>query len=264
MQKRKEDSLSASAVLSFTNVSIPCPEIYEVIDSTNNRAKVLAEAGAANGTAVIAERQTAGRGRLGRRFFSPKGRGLYMSLVLRPRLSFDQLPLLTAYAAVAVAEEIENLCPDASIEIKWVNDLILTKRKLAGILTEGAFDADGKGLQFAVLGIGINLSGELPEEVRDIAVTLESVSPPPTRAEMAAAIIARMMRAEDEIANRRFLAEYRRRSCIIGKEVLVHTASDVYPVTVLGIGDDASLLVRRTEDGQEGSLAAGEVSVRFS
>ena len=128
-------------------------------DSTNLKVKEMAQRGAAEGVTLIVDRQTAGRGRLGRQFHSPEG-GLYLSTLLRPAYAEG----ITCRAAVAAARAIESLC-DLRVDIKWVNDLYVNGRKVAGILAEGILDADG-ALTAVVLGIGINVGAtDFPDEL---------------------------------------------------------------------------------------------------
>lgn len=137
----------------------------DTIDSTNNALKALAASGAPEGTVLTADRQTAGRGRMGRSFFSPAGSGLYTSILLRPGFAIPPASL-TCLAAVAVAETVLSYGVDC--RIKWVNDLYIGAKKAAGILTEGALRPDGTPL-WCVVGIGVNLSAppDLPESLQD-------------------------------------------------------------------------------------------------
>ena len=114
---------------------------FPELDSTNNYAKALAQKGAPDGTAVIADRQTSGRGRMNRSFQSPKGKGIYLSVLLRPVLSPEHLPLVTALAGVALCDAVEKVC-GARPGLKWPNDPVLNGRKLCGILTEASLEAE--------------------------------------------------------------------------------------------------------------------------
>ena len=124
--------------------------VYEEIDSTNNAAKQWAQKGAPDGSAVVALRQTAGKGRLGRSFYSPSATGIYMTVILRPSLSLEQSTLVTSAAAVATARAIEKVT-GISVQIKWVNDLYLNGKKLCGILAESMLLPEGK-LDYLVVG----------------------------------------------------------------------------------------------------------------
>ena len=229
--------------------------------STNDDVKAAARAGEPEGFVIIADRQTAGRGRLRRAFFSPDGSGLYMSILLRPGMSLADSVLITAAAAVAVAEAIEQVS-GRSARIKWVNDIYLDGKKVCGILTEGAVDADGK-LQYAVLGIGVNVApppGGFPKGLKDIACAVfEDGAPEGVRARLAAEILTRFhrFRALDE---RAFLPAYRARSMVLGKTVQVFLGEEEFPARAISIDDDCRLIVE-TENGPV-TLGAGEVSIR--
>jgi BirA family biotin operon repressor/biotin-[acetyl-CoA-carboxylase] ligase len=142
-----------------------------VVESTNTEANRLAREGAPEGTLVVANAQTRGRGRLGRSWASPPGTGLYLSIILRPDCAPDRLPRLTLTAGVAVASAIQET--GISPQLKWPNDILIADRKTGGILTEAVFDKTGIG--FAILGIGINVNtklDELPSSVRSQAMSL--------------------------------------------------------------------------------------------
>lgn len=231
--------------------------------STNDDVKAAARAGEPEGLVIIADRQTAGRGRLRRSFFSPDGSGLYMSVLLRPDLSPAGSVLITAAAAVAVAEAVEQVS-GRSARIKWVNDIFLDGKKVCGILTEGAVDADGK-LQYAVLGIGVNVApppGGFPEGLRDIACAVfENGAPEGVRARLAAEILSRFHSFRG-LTDRAFLPAYRERSMVLGKPVQVFLGEEEFPARAVSIDDDCRLIVK-TDDGLL-PLCAGEVSIRPS
>ncbi|MBO5929451.1 MAG: biotin--[acetyl-CoA-carboxylase] ligase, partial [Clostridia bacterium] len=148
------------------------PKAYALLDSTNTELCRLAREGAPEGTVIFADEQQKGRGRRGHTFFSPLS-GLYMSLLLRPQAEVSPLHITTA-AAVAVAEAIEQLT-GIPAGIKWVNDIYCNGKKVCGILTEGAFFPGSAQLQYAVLGIGINVGlMEFPEELREIATSVSN------------------------------------------------------------------------------------------
>ena len=234
----------------------------EVTESTNRDAREHYER-TGEGTALfIADGQTEGRGRLGRSFASARGTGIYMSLLLSPRARLAELVSMTAYVAVAVCRAIERVTGLAA-DIKWVNDIYYKGRKLGGILTEGVLADDGVSAKYVVVGIGINvLCTDFPAEIREIATTLEDATGVRydrylLAAEIAAEVLASLERFDaDEV-----VTEYRRRSCLVGKDVTVHKLGDSYPAKVLGIEEDMSLRVR-LPDGSEERLTTGEVSVR--
>jgi BirA family biotin operon repressor/biotin-[acetyl-CoA-carboxylase] ligase len=145
---------------------------FPELDSTNNYARALAESGAPEGVVVIAEQQTQGRGRLARRWESPPYVNLYCSIILRPNLPPPRAPQITLTAAVALSEAIASFSP-VPPEIKWPNDILAGRKKLAGVLTEAVSDA--RRVEFVVLGIGVNVNyaqEAMPGEIRDRATSL--------------------------------------------------------------------------------------------
>ncbi len=229
--------------------------VYESLPSTNDTAKLLAQNGASQGTAVLARGQTAGKGRQGRRFFSPADAGLYLTVILRP--TAPQLQLLTAAAAVAASRAVEEVC-GLEVQIKWVNDLYYKGKKLCGILTESAFGPDGSP-DYAVVGIGINLSDSgFPPELAGKATSLkqEGAACDPNR--LTAAVLDQLERIYSQLPAKEFLREYRKRSCVLGKQVTVLEGRERYQALAVEIDDQAQLVVR-TLQGQEQALCAGEV-----
>lgn len=240
-------------------------EIHRSVDSTNNRLKAAAEAGAAEGLALLAEQQTAGRGRLGRSFYSPVGAGLYISLLLRPRLPMEQVTLITTAAAVAAAEAVER-ATGREIGIKWVNDLYYRGKKICGILTEASMDLEGGGLAYAVVGIGINVLPPpegFPEELRDRATALydtPGACPPDMRSRLAAELLNTFWTLYRRLPDRTFLADYRRRSILTGREIAFLLRGEPCRGVVRTIDDEARLVVR-LPDGREERLLSGEVTI---
>ncbi len=235
--------------------------VLEETDSTNREAKRWALEGAPHGALVVAERQSAGRGRLGRSFASPPG-GLYMSLVLRPEAQQPGLGLLTAATAVAVCRAAAALC-ERELSIKWVNDLFYEGKKCCGILTEGVAGLECGGFDYLVTGIGINFStkeADFPKELRPVAGSLfPAAAPPVTRARLAAQIRQNLLDGFEKLADKTFLEEYRRRNFVPGHRVQV-LAREPYEAEALLIDDEARLVVRSKAHGTE-ALSAGEVSV---
>ena len=233
---------------------------YEQLPSTNRTAKEMAQQGAGEGLVIVAAHQTAGRGRFGRSFHSPDGTGLYMSVVLRPDLNPEQVLYLTTAAAVAVAQTVEAMTGECA-SVKWVNDVYCRGKKVAGILTEGEW-RDGK-LQYAVLGIGINLAAPkegFPADIADKAGAMFERDPADADTVMNA-VLTRFFAYYPHLTDRPHLAEYRRRHLLNGKTVQLLTVDDqpLGTATVEGIGDDFSLLVR-DEHGVR-SLSSGDVRV---
>jgi BirA family biotin operon repressor/biotin-[acetyl-CoA-carboxylase] ligase len=226
-----------------------------VTGSTNDHARELALAGAPHGTVVLAERQTAGRGRQGRTWSAPPGRALTLSAIVRlPGPALEQLPLAVA---VAVCEACEAVAP-VRCRIKWPNDVWIEGRKAAGVLIE-ARPLDG----WAVIGIGLNVDtapGEFPPELREVAASLRSATGRPIDRDAAlAALLARVAtwlpRLEDQ---RAVAAAFRERDALHGERI-AWTAAGVHRVgEARGIDDDGALVVF-TDAGERVRLDAGEV-----
>ncbi len=253
--------MTEADILSLLSPSTPrALRVFTTLPSTNTALRDWAERGAPHGATVIAEAQTAGRGRLGRVFASPRGAGLYMSMLVRRPISAARLPLLTPYAAVAAARAVEATA-DVTVGIKWVNDLRIGELKIAGILTEGGFTAKGE-LSYAVVGIGVNLlAGALPSELSGIAAAIGAFAVPPSPARLAAAILDRFYGDLDEFDTGAFLDEYRVRSVVIGKEVVATVGDRTLSGVATAIADDGALLLKT--EGGEVRLSAGEVSIRM-
>lgn len=232
---------------------------------TNAALRERAALGEPEGLVLAADEQTAGRGRSGRSFCSPKGSGLYLSILLRPTLAAPQATLLTAAAAAAAARAVAEVC-GRELQIKWVNDLLLEGRKVCGILTEAALNLESGGLDYVVLGLGLNVcppAGGWPEELSDIAGSLLPGSAPPgSRNALAAAFLNHFMPLYHALPQRDFLPEYRARQCLLGQPVnVLRTGQPPRPATALAIDEDCRLLVR-WPDGTTEALHSGEVRVR--
>ena len=236
----------------------------EETDSTNERAAHLGRGGARGGVAIFAERQTAGRGRFGRRWESAAHLGLWFSLLLRPALPLAQWPRLTTWAAVALAEAIEATVP-VRAAIKWPNDLLLDERKAAGILIETGVDYAGD--HFAVVGLGVNANHEaehFPDELRARATSLRLAA---RRAVDRPAFAIAVLRALENWSAKidadfpAILAEATRRSSVLGRWIELHSGE----TTIAGVAealDEGGQLLVRTADGQRHTLGAGEVTLR--
>lgn len=234
--------------------------LFDRIGSTNTAAKEIADKGIP--TLVIANGQTGGRGRLGRSFSCPDGAGVYMSLLCYPKIAATEASRLTCLTAVAAARAVDKISGIRPY-IKWVNDLYIGDKKLAGILTEGSADHNGN-LSYAVIGIGINVHDADLGEYSAIATNIEREGGRPTmRVDLIAEILKElfpMLEAEDTTA---YFEEYiERAKPIIGRSVIVKRADESYPAKITGIEKDGRLSVV-TEDGEEISLATGEISLSF-
>ena len=238
-------------------------EIHDALASTNDRAKELALAGAPHGTVVLAKRQSAGRGRFGRVFHSPDGSGVYFSCILRPEIPADRAVMLTCMAAVAVAQAMEALS-DVDAKIKWVNDVYLGSQKACGILCEAGLNFESGKMDYVVMGIGVNVGFmEFPEELREIATSLSNhCGHAVSRTRFIAELVNRLNALYPLLETGGFMAEYSRRSNVIGRQVEGHRGGEHYPATAIAISDEGNLIVRRP-DGSEESLHSGEISLKF-
>lgn len=238
-------------------------ELHDEIDSTNIRAKELAMRGAPHGTTVLARRQSAGRGRFSRNFYSPEGSGVYISFVLRPTLPADRAVLITSMAAVAVARAMERVA-DVDAKIKWVNDVYLGEKKACGILCEAGMDFESGQLQYVVAGIGVNVGPmEFPEELANVATSISNACGQAVgRSHFCAELINEMNALYPQLESGAFMEESRARSNVIGREIDVLRGGERYPATAVDI-DDAGSLIVRTPEGRVETLRSGEISVRF-
>ena len=257
MKEQLEKELLARLGNGFFRVTV-LPEIH----STNTYLKEQAENGAPEGSVVIALSQYGGRGRRGRSFFSEAG-GLYMSVLLRPTLAPDKATLITAAAAVAVARGVEKLT-GLSPRVKWVNDILLSGKKLAGILTEAALTLSGDRLSYAIVGIGINVAAtEFPPEISEIATSLGAhLDTPPALSELAAACLSELAEVLTDIESPAMMQTYRALSAVIGRTVRVIGSGTEYTARVRDILDDGTLAVI-DESGREHILSSGEISVKL-
>ncbi len=238
-------------------------QYFDTIDSTNTRCKALAIAGSPQGTVLIAGRQTAGRGRLGRSFQSPAGMGVYLSVLLRPSCPPEALMHLTCAAAVAACDGVEAAC-GLRPGIKWTNDLVVGKQKLAGILTELVH---GPGGVSAIIGIGINCCQQpqdFPEALRDMAASLSMVTGravDPSR--VAAALITALEAMSRSLltGQEAMLAQYRRDCVTIGRDISLVRGDTLRHGHALDVDGSGALIVR-FPDGHTEAVASGEVSVR--
>ena len=246
--------------------------VYDVIDSTNNRARQIAvgEPGEpVHGRIVAARQQTAGKGRLGRSFYSPK-EGIYLSVIVKPTFDVTRSVLVTVAAAAAVAESIDDVCGQKSeTQIKWVNDVYLDGKKVCGILTEGITDFESGQIDHLIVGIGINTSLDgFPEELLQVAGAVEGDY---SGSALVAGIVGRLLAYLENIEDRTFMEAYRKKSLLIGREVKVYKG--VYRTSpeedlsgraarVLGISEDGGLQVIYS-DGSRETLLTGEVTVRI-
>lgn len=233
------------------------------VDSTNNLAKKLAHNGAADGTVVVAEEQPGGKGRLERNFFSPKEKGIWFSLILRPKCLPKDAPKFTLLAAVAVAKAMERFSLRA--EIKWPNDILFDGRKLVGILTE--LSAEVSRVNYLVVGVGINVNvrrEEFPAELQKIAASLSELNGNKNlpRADFFRAVLEEfdtLYAANDFSEIFRLWREF---NVTLGRKINVISAEsgDVFEGVAVDIDADGALIV--DVGGERRTVYAGDVSIR--
>ncbi len=237
--------------------------VLNSVDSTNDYAKQLAKSEFENGTIVISDNQTGGKGRMGRKFFSPHNFGLYYSVLLKPEISIELSQYITACAAVATAETIDKL-GDTETEIKWVNDIYLGGKKLVGILTEASIGFEECSLDYVVIGIGINVFGvrkHLPRELFNVATSIEDETGKRlSRSVLAAELSNNLEKQLDNIASGDFIKTYREKSCIMGKKVSVIQNGKEVIGTAIDIDNKAALVVQ-FDNGEILHLNSGEARI---
>lgn len=235
------------------------------VDSTNNYLKRLALEGAEDGTVVVADQQTAGRGRLGRSFQSPPDTGIYLSILLRPPVAPAQAVNLTACTAVAMCDAVETAC-GLRPQIKWTNDVLLEQRKVCGILTEMSVEGETGALQYIVVGIGVNVNQKLedfPPELQSIAGSVAMARGERLdRSRLTAEIVNAMDQMyEDWLRGTWQVDRYRADCATLGREVRVIRGDQSRAAFAEAVDDDFGLVVRY-EDGSRETVFSGEVSVR--
>lgn len=228
---------------------------YDTIDSTNVKALQMAES-IQKPTLIVANHQSAGRGRLGRKFYSPTDTGLYMSLILTAKPQITDTVCVTSASAVCVSEAISDLC-NINAQIKWVNDIYIEGRKVCGILAQAVTDSKSGQITHIVVGIGINVTtSDFPDDIKDIACSLGKVD----RATLCAKITDNLIDTYADIKSRSFIDRYKSRSLVLGREI-TYTQDGVSKVaTAIDIDSNGGLVIQ-TEDGIK-TLSTGEISVR--
>lgn len=264
--EKSPDVLGEAEIKSLLNTSwAGCDVLYfPETDSTNTRAKRLGDEGAVHGTLVAADRQTGGKGRRGRRWESPAGSSIYMSILLRPDIPPDQAPMLTLVMAQSTAEAIRIQTGEEAL-IKWPNDIVINGKKVCGILTE--MSTEIQWINHVVIGVGINVNTEyFPEELTETATSIYLES---GGKQQRSGLIAEVLKQFEryyamflETGNLSAMQEeYNRLLVNRDREVKVLEPGNEYNGYAIGINETGELLIR-TEDGQIREVYAGEVSVR--
>ncbi|MGP1585942.1 MAG: biotin--[acetyl-CoA-carboxylase] ligase [Schwartzia sp. (in: firmicutes)] len=236
---------------------------FDDIPSTNNEAKRQAQNGAASGTVVVAEAQSAGRGRLSRGWFSPKGKGIWFSVLLRPFFLPQEAPKCTLMAAVAIVRAMRAFGFD--VVIKWPNDILYHGKKLVGILTE--MSAEMERINYIVIGAGINVNTkaeDFPDELLEIATSLLLIKGEPTsRRALFVEILKALEELYFEVEVNGFapvLGEWRKYAVTLGQEVNVIGVNETFAGTAVDIDEDGALLIDTAEGYRR--VLAGDVSIR--
>ena len=259
---KEANALTVQGITKYLDIDGLDLRIFKEVDSTNNVAKTLATQGAKEGTVVFALNQNGGKGRLGRKFYSPPEAGVYMTVILRPNM--QKTPYLTVLAAIAVAEGIEN-AGGKKTAIKWVNDVFADGKKCCGILTEAVADLETGGVEFAVVGIGINVTepkGGFAPEIRDVATSVcDGVED--ARNKVAACVLNSFFTRYNSFDKNEIALTYKAKSFLIGREITVVKGEEQRRATAVDIDGDCHLIVRY-EDGVTETLFAGEVTIKSS
>ena len=245
-------------------------KIYKTVESTNIIARDMAVNGAESGTVVLAEEQTNGYGRNGKSFFSPYGTGIYMSIILnlKKEKKLFNSSFITTAAAMAVSKSIEEVSNE-NTQIKWVNDVFINEKKVCGILTEGAFSFEDGRLDYAVIGIGVNVNfpkNGFPKELDNIAASInlknDTIN---TQSDMRNILIAKILENlydyyfNDVV----FYEEYKKRSFLIGKKVSININDKEHIVKVLDI-DETFALIIEFQNGKIDRVISGSVNYKLS
>ena len=237
--------------------------VYDTIDSTNDEAKRQWKECKNAPCLFVSDEQTGGRGRRGRSFYSPKGTGIYMSLLLQPESGLEDTVHITTATAVIVAKALRDFTGE-EVGIKWVNDLYCNDKKVCGILTEAIIEPDSTEAPAVVVGIGINLSTEeFPEELREIAGGLGVDE---TRADvnaLVAQIVTGLLDFAKDMRDCSFVEEYRRLSVVLGREIRYTEGDDLITARALDIDSEGGLVVE-LPDGNVKVLKTGEITVRLA
>ena len=258
---KDDNTLSVCGIGKYLSESKYNIHLYNTVSSTNSVVKEMAECGAPEWTVAVAEGQTAGRGRLGRTFVSPAGTGIYLSVLLFPDIALDKVTLITVAAAVAAVRAIEKHSGKTA-GIKWVNDVYVNGKKVCGILTEASLDAEISKINYAVLGVGINVApprGGFGGEAKDIAAALFDTA----TAELRSKILADFLNIFSEYYENgleRSIPFYRDRQYLIGRRAEIVRGGSAHVVDVLDVDENCALVVR-FDDGHTEKITSGDVSV---
>ncbi len=268
VKEQPQDTISFAGIAKFlddrANKFIKA-KIIDKTTSTNDIIKEYAANGEKEGFLLVSGEQTNGKGRMGRNFFSPGDTGVYMSLLLRPKIKPADAVLITTAAAVSVCEAFEKLGVD-NPQIKWVNDIFVNNKKVCGILTEASFNTEKGTLDYAVLGIGVNMyepQNGFPEELSAIAGAVFAEKSEDLRNKFIACFINSFMMYYKELESKKHCKLYAERCFVIGKEINVISGDDIRKAKAISIDENCGLVVR-FDDGENAVINSGEISVRVN
>lgn len=261
------DILTSSEIKGMLNTKVLGNEIIHLdsVDSTNNKAKQLAACGAIEGTIVISEEQTSGKGRLGRNWVSPKYKGIWMSVILRPDINPMNVAKVTQVAAAAIIEALKEM--DIQAFVKWPNDIVINSKKICGVLTE--MSGEINKVNYVVVGMGINANLEeqdFSQEIKNKASSLKvETREEINRKQLVAHILNKFEKLYDELILEEKIDTSikicRENSALIGKEVRIIERNKEVIATALDLSEDGKLVVQY-KDGRIDEIISGEISVR--
>ncbi len=242
---------------------------FDEIDSTNSFCKKVEPSDMKKNTIVVASHQSNGRGRRGRAFISPEG-GIYFSLLINSHNNNDDNLLITSIASVAIVRAIKKVC-DIDCQIKWVNDIYINDKKVCGILTEGVIDMEVGRIKSMVVGIGINFSTpieQFPEDIRDIVTSIykneQAIPNNVNRTLLVKEIVTEIYSIWENLPNKDFLNEYREKSNVIGKNVIIYNKDNSSQTGFAKDINDKAHLIVELDDNTEIELGTGEVTLRVT
>ena len=263
------DALTKDAIFSFPfSLDRENLTVLDSVDSTNTYLKRLALTNGAGNLVAVADHQSAGRGRMGRSFESPAGKGVYLSVLLRPCITPVQALPATGLCAVAVRRAIQKVC-GIDCGIKWTNDLVCEGKKICGILTEMALESESGRVQHMIVGVGVNVhhtKEDFSPEVAALASSLDlACGKTVSRAQLTAAVVEELLKLPSLLESAGsigdYVADYRAHCVTLGKDARLMWREGAEKVFALDIDDEFGLVVRHV-DGTEETIRSGEVSVR--
>lgn len=259
------DKINSEKIYRILNETLRDKIKIDVLEKTTSTNTIIRQRvdGSPEGLVVVAEEQSDGRGRSGRSFFSPGRTGLYLSLLLRPEIDPSEAVQITTAAAVAVCEALEKLEAD-NPQIKWVNDVFVKGKKVCGILTEASFNPKNGKLQYAVLGVGINMyepRGGFPDEIKDIAGAVFSEECEDLRNKVIACFLNSFMEYYAQLSEKKHFTQYAERCFVLGKSINVICGDSVRSAKALSLDENCGLCVEY-DNGEKAILGSGEISIR--